>query len=1401
MVLSASGDILGSLEVGSVTLTAGDAIGAEILADDSAALEAGADISGFAIAGGSVTMEAAGDIVSDFIDAGSVELIVTGDIETEVSATGGITVEADGGIDSTIATTGPVTLIAAGDISGSVAGGDVLIGSTAGRAGTSSTSSLRVDADTLTVSTYGDTYIQSHNGRDLNLKRVESLTGDIHLSTNAAIKDTDQDSAADVIGSLVVLTGIAGIGLADTLEIDSEVAQLVSFTAIHVHDVTGDLVLRQATTIPIMGDNRLVLGAQGSIRTESDSVRLEAAEEIVLNAGESIDVDIRPTAGLSATAGADIEVDQVSGDLNLLLVETAGGDVTLTAEGSIVDVGDDAAADVVGNDIHLIATNGSIGASDVDIDSNGLVTLAANGRIEVEEVVGDLQIDQAWSATSDVHLIASDGNIILGEIAAPGMVELIARDAIERVSDEPALHAVDEIVNIAANVVDLTAQTGAIGQEASPLLVELLKNPTDPSFTASAAEGVFVDLVLVERLATLPGGIYVIDGAVIDDVRAGGDVQLRTRGRVEDDESSVFVGSVFHVNGDIDTPAFVSLLGDAESSFNFGGGGVRSGEQGSAVVATVYIDAAGNVTAGNIDAVDGGGVVTVSGAISDLGNTGSTGGIEITGNVVNPVSGLGQVVVVNASGELLIVNESDKDVVLGDIDLGAPVSNGNGTIVLNGIEQTPTALNGVTFEATGSGGTGDIRVTSNGNSDVRIAGEVLNRDGTTQIDVSGGSILGDTADHLLAAYDLSLNADGTLGDSGQVLRIDVEGGRLTASADSDIYVADVAGHLGIDQISSSANTTVTTAGHMFDANGDDQVNVVGSLVSLRSLANGIGDQGDALDIDSQLTRLLADGDIFVTETSGDMNLDLAQASNGSVRLGAAGSIVDANADSAANVIGATADLHASGGSLGSATNPLETAVDGEVGGSALQDAFVDGVGGGLRVASLSVENGSVVLTAADGDIEVAGVTAGNDITIDSPGVIVGAGDETEADLTAEEIYLSAATTIGDKINALSLESRGLVTANAGSALYLREVAGDLNVGTLTVTDGKAEVAAGGSILDGEGDDAVDVEADTILLVAGGDIGAELDSLEIDTKTSIDALAGGSIYLKDSDDDFLVGRIEAQGAAVLVATESFVDALASDAANVAAVDVDLTALDGRIGRRSEWFTIDADNDLSMSAEDIYAVELGGNSGGGDLEATRRVLALAVEGGDLNLDTLQARTVEIELDQGDANVEWATAQRFATLVEREGGALVIDDFELAGKRSQRLQLLADHVTVGISDERERARDVRFDIRGNDGLIAERIEVTGAGGKNTRFDKLYARSALIDIDSVLERRGEPIGNRVLMRKLILIDGGMIRNSSLEATVAPGDEASFSVYLYDGLYQIRPRDFDRDITVEVLP
>ncbi len=289
--------------------------------------------------------------------------------------------------------------------------------------------------------------------------------------------------------------------------------------------------------------------------------------------------------------------------------------------------------------------------------------------------------------------------------------------------------------------------------------------------------------------------------------------------------------------------------------------------------------------------------------------TAGGGKITITGNL----QGTGTLKALDGYSRFNVQNADGRDLELGDINVDQRI---NKTITVNADTNVQTNEYGQVKVETFGHATGGITAnTTAAGSDLLLAGQLLNSSGTTSLTSAQGNVHNSDTDALIKAMDIALSAaNAALGTNADALKIDLTGGKVTATAKGDIDITEV-------------NGTMTT--------------------------------GDITSADEDVTLNADAGGIAV----GDIN-----AAKGTAFLFATGAITDADDSAFGEFNGAEADITAKGAVLragtgvGTATNGLETRL------ADFNGASTDGVltafggsAGGVHVANKSTTGAGLTI--------------------------------------------------------------------------------------------------------------------------------------------------------------------------------------------------------------------------------------------------------------------------------------------------------------------------------------------------------------------------------------------------------------------------------------------------------
>ncbi|MGI9455388.1 MAG: hypothetical protein ACR2NU_02440, partial [Aeoliella sp.] len=246
---------------------------------------------------------------------------------------------------------------------------------------------------------------------------------------------------------------------------------------------------------------------------------------------------------------------------------------------------------------------------------------------------------------------------------------------------------------------------------------------------------------------------------------------------------------------------------------------------------------------------------------------------------------------------------------------------------------------------------------------------------TRLINISGGTNLIPDMDGAFGNVDVST--------SGKIQLIETDG---------DLRVGLIESATGDVDLSTATGSIIDAPDDGNDTSGDAGADVVGNKVSLFTPAGGIGTQANPLDIDSSdgdgVLTATAKDDIFITETTGDLNVNLVQSTAGHSRLvSATGSILDGSDSAAANVSGSKVDLVTPVGAIGASSNFLEidssNSSAGRLFATASDGIFITETSGELNVLVATSQTGDVQLRVVDSAVvgdDLSVIDTGTDLS-------------------------------------------------------------------------------------------------------------------------------------------------------------------------------------------------------------------------------------------------------------------------------------------------------------------------------------------------------------------------------------------------------------------------------------
>ena len=1278
-----------------------------------------------------------------------------------------------------------------GDMSVTADNGDVLL--TNSRAATESAQtvsaggSVRLTQSQLHTETNGDMTVTAEAG-DISLTSSQMLAGGAFdgeaggdaVLTNALISaggslDSDVDGTLDLdAGHNVRLTqGSTITGTGDT-DLSAEEGELLVVDNGRVQS-GADLDLDAGTNVTL--HTGAALGQQDVTVTAGKDVRLSGGAQLLAAEGD-----------LSATAdGGDLLLSQNSaagaaGDVTLTAGQAmtltdamvaAGMDLELTArQGSMVLMNSSAGAGgnadaTAGGDLRLsggsllTATHGTLNATATE----GTLNLSQGSRVSGTDDVTlragtDLSLNNASaeSLTRDLSLTADTGSVTLVTSQATARVDatVTAGDNVT-LSGGAALTATD-------GDLDLTATDGDLGVSQSSRLTagnDLTGEAgTDLAFTtgANVTAGGDLDLDAGDHLS-------VTDATV----RADGDAALTaTDGNLSVTRATVTAGG--------------SLDGDAGQGILLTAATLASGRPAMVPFAPLppaplpegNVDLTLNAGSGDIALSQGSraeaaGALTLDSEEGDVSLTNSSRATAVTDATVAAGGGVSL-----AQGSRLEATTGDLDVTATDGDVTAR----EGAVLRAGGDLTGNAGGDLAF-------TEGAQADADGALDLDAGDNLTVQDATVRAD---GDAALTAAEGDLAVTRSSVTAGGFLdGDAGGAITLTaatLDSGQpeigIRRLAPLEPGSVDLTLNAGSGDVMLTDGSRATAAGDLVLGSEEGSV-VLTNSSRAEAATDATFTAATDVRINNGSSVDAGDGDLTLTATDGDLSVTSgATLTAGNDLTGTAGQNV--TLDQATAEAGGKLSLEAQGADLTLANNAALTAgadLDASAAGKITMDA------------SSAMHSGAGMTLEAGDDVALSTLRAGGDVSVTSEAGGIQADPTIAEHIHGDNLFLSAAKSIGSTLSGLKTRVTHLYATLTGSGdLHLEDLdANGLTVKDSSLADGDAHLRAGGdltidalavngdAVLDSAGRLATSAEgtlsADDLRgsAVSGIRLNSELDSatLAVSGTGAIDLDNQGDLRLDsattadgdidvDNGGDLGIGRVAAGDHDVALSADG---AIRKDGAGeVEGVNVTLRANDG-IG---EWATNDpTEGFLNLTAERIDALS---NAGDVMLSQQGPVLISQARTGD--------GRVGLEVENGDATLGDIRAQGQVTVVANDGK--LIDDGDADTRVVGDEVRLAGRDGVGTDTAAIATRANSLDLRAESGVINVE-EQDGLAGLDAHIENGDIRVRTLTGDlTVNEVQALTPGNAVMLSAVAgaILDGNAEANnivaSLLELSAAKG-------------------------------
>ncbi|MFA6724794.1 MAG: hypothetical protein WCS95_08995, partial [Lentisphaeria bacterium] len=585
-----------------------------------------------------------------------------------------------------------------------------------------------VGAESITVTDGALVNIASNNDNDTSFE--VSASGDVILSQGLGNMLVNIETGANVV--LAAAADISGEVTADKLSISTaENVDLTTTIATLKANVAETLKLVEADDLAIdlvqAGKSVSLQALAGNISdSENDQIVDISAPEIILSATG----DIGANGNALELSGQSLAID-ADGLVNLFNLSSQ--DVTVTALRA-------------GESISYLANGAATTSFDTDV--------TAGDFIDIASAQGVLSFEQGYSVitTGDIRIEATQNDVFLnGDEVSGDSITVIAGGALVSNSELNAendigLFAYDEVelwgdINSANGDVNVEALTGELLVEGLIIAENgdiYLESGDDDIllYAGLTAENVSITALKGDVLSNDYGTIYASEG--IEVYTEAGQVELLGQLYADDYVSIDAVGSVYAADiysGDVsvltsgsnagidinltaDSADLVAVASGIDSDIWLSANNVNLNEV-SAFDGNVSIEAAGNVYAADVQALDEG---EVNGLVDDAHSVSiSAGGtLQISSIVADYDANIVAGGDVTGSGGLDIQAGNDIDLTLGGgagTLGGAPLTvEAGGKVKVGKTDSTPSYGKGVWVLMQGTSGDGEIHYSTPGNN-------------------------------------------------------------------------------------------------------------------------------------------------------------------------------------------------------------------------------------------------------------------------------------------------------------------------------------------------------------------------------------------------------------------------------------------------------------------------------------------------------------------------------------------------------------------------------------------------------------------------------------------------------------------------------------------------------------
>ncbi len=1206
----------------------------------------------------------------------------------------------------------------------------------------------------------GGINITNKNGGDINVTNASANKGNISINNEAVTEESGLQTGNITIGN-ITSSGTLDVTNAvqdGNVTIQGGINSGKSITIGAAGSIFDDGTILSAGLVA--QDGNIILNAIKDIGTDENHVRISINNGSFTADGNNIYVDSYTNdlniAGINShkdNANGTVDINTVDGGDIVINGLIKGGDVILNSSESIQQGASITKAIEAVKDVSLTAQNGSIGSagSAIMFSAGGNLSASASEAVVLNGIDTDI-ITSSINAGTDIDLSTtidkdpSKGNIIVNnslnadngyislnsakglnvnhDITASKNINLVSQDG--NISINSAIVS-DSYIGINANgdIIHLGGSITANGADVSGNAIDIdaTGDITLANITAQGGK-VTVDATVEGKNVTLSG---VIDATTNDiEINSAGSINQTTSDNALTTSSNVVLNAAQNIGSNSN-----SILINADGTIKADGGDIYLGSKDKNL----------NIAGINSDKPDANGIVNLKTDTGKVHFVGLVKGGNVTvdsATAISQDSGLDKSI--DAQNINLITNNGSIGESGNALDIkvqegGKVDASAQGDIYLNSPEGDLT-----TGTITANNHTVDI----NSSAALRLDGLITAKDAilTAVNDITQNESL----DKSIQASTVNLTStQGSIGESAQ------EGKPANAidfSATDSLRASAKKGSIVLNGV----NTSITTDSIEAGVNIDLSTTGAGSSITVTSPLNAQEgyislNSADALVLNGDLTAK----DFVSLAAKTDILLNHIITSNTSdIIINAAGKITQ---DSNNTTLNANKNISLSaGGDIGANNQSIMLNAGGNVDATG-QNIYLTSPNQQLNISSVTSTNGGTVKlsTTGDGNVHLAGLVKGGNVTIDSAKSITqdsSLDKSIEADsnllLNANDGDIGEAA-VGDvEANAIDFSAGTVEAHSTGGSVVLNGVESDINTSSI-IADKNIDLTTTTSGT---------ITVSSALNAANGYVNLDsVDGLTLNENVT----AKEFVSLGSKNGDIILNSIVTAGTDINIDTDANIVQQINDVALNANNDINIiNAKD--VGSADKSVLVNANNSVNVeSSKNVYLEDTSGDFTIGQINADNYI-KLTANGNLLQADYSKNGVISggnVDLISKTANIGESSANSIKTSVS---GLVNADAANGSIYLASDGTFKAGNITAKNSANVKSAQDISLNglIKANEVNLNAQNDITQINDGKT----IEATGGNINLYSESGNIGTPNGNAIGFS----LQGGGVVNADAE-------------------------------------